>query len=152
MGYVASVLRPDEKLTYETALSWAMYIPGLIALAAAVIVYFVAKAFALPWYWSEIVGGVLALGAIYMLAREWFERWTTEIAITNKRIILKRGFIRRDTVEMSIDRVESVDVKQSLLGRVFDYGDVIVRGTGTGMAPIRKIDSPLKFRSHVTAH
>lgn len=152
MGYVESVLQPDEKLIYETALSWAMYIPGAVLLLAAIVVYLVMKAFGVVWYWSELVGGVVALVAIFFLAREWFERWTTEIAITNKRIILKRGFIRRDTVEMSIDRVESVDVKQSLLGRAFDYGDIIVRGTGTGLAPIRKIDSPLQFRSHVTAH
>lgn len=152
MGYVDSVLQPTETITYRTALSWAMYIPGAVGLVAAIVIYFVLKAFGVVWYWSELVGGLLALGALYMLAREWFERWTTEIAITNKRIILKRGFIRRDTVEMSIDRVESVDVKQSLLGRAFDYGDVIVRGTGTGLAPIRTIDSPLTFRSHVTAH
>lgn len=152
MGYVESVLQPDEKVTYETALSWAMYIPGLIVLVAAIVAYVILKLLALPWYWSEIVGGLLALFALYLLAREWFERWTTEIAITTKRIILKRGFIWRATVEMSVDRVESVDVKQSLLGRAFDYGDVIVHGTGTGLAPIRKIDSPLQFRNHVITH
>ena len=52
---------------------------------------------------------------------------------------------------MSNDKVESVDVEQSLLGRMLNYGDVVVRGTGTGFAPIRKIDRPLDFRSHVTA-
>ncbi len=86
-----------------------------------------------------------------MVVSEWFVRWTTEVAITDKRIIFKRGFIRRDTIEMSLDKVESVDVQQSLLGRLFDYGDIIVRGTGSGFAPLKTIDSPLEFRSHVTA-
>jgi uncharacterized membrane protein YdbT with pleckstrin-like domain len=85
-----------------------------------------------------------------MVAAEWFERWTTEIAITDRRIIFKRGFIRRDTIEMSVEKVESVDVNQSLLGRLLDYGNITIRGTGTGFAPLRSIDSPLDFRSHVT--
>jgi uncharacterized membrane protein YdbT with pleckstrin-like domain len=149
MGYVASVLQPDEKVVYETHLSWAMFIPGLIVMAATVLGYATFKLLGVPW--AEVLAGIAVAAAAYMLAREWFVRWTTEIAITNKRIILKRGFIRRDTVEMSIDRVESVDVKQSLLGRALGYGDVIVRGTGSGLAPIRKIDNPLHFRSQMTA-
>ena len=49
----------------------------------------------------------------------------------------------------SVEKVESVDVNQSLLGRILDYGDVTVRGTGAGLAPLNEIDSPLDFRSHV---
>jgi Bacterial PH domain len=52
---------------------------------------------------------------------------------------------------MSIDKVESVDVSQSILGRLLDYGDILVRGTGEGFQPVRGIDAPLKFRSRVTA-
>ena len=60
----------------------------------------------------------------------WFRRWTTEIDVTDRRIVYKRGFINRHTVEMNMDKVESVDVDQSFWGRLLDYGDIIVRGTG----------------------
>jgi len=65
--------------------------------------------------------------------------------------VYKRGFIRRHTVEMNMDKVESVDVDQSVLGRIFDYGDIVIRGTGVGIEPLRGIDSPLAFRNAVTA-
>ena len=71
--------------------------------------------------------------------------------MTTSRIILKRGFIRRHTIEMNMDKVESVDVDQSLVGRLFNYGNIIVRGTGSGFEPLKMIDHPLRFRSQVTA-
>jgi uncharacterized membrane protein YdbT with pleckstrin-like domain len=151
MGYVQQVLQPGEQIVYQTRLSWAMYIPGLAMFVVAIFVFAVLRAAVPGDWWGNGAGGVLLLIAIYMIVREWFVRWTTEVAITNRRIIFKKGFIRRDTIEMSLDKVESVDVQQSLLGRLLDYGDIIVRGTGSGFAPLKTIDAPLEFRSHVTA-
>jgi uncharacterized membrane protein YdbT with pleckstrin-like domain len=85
------------------------------------------------------------------LFQAWFRRWTTEIAVTNRRIIYKRGFISRHTIEMNMDKIESVDVDQSIIGRLFDYGTITVHGTGTGIEPLYQIDSPIKFRNNVTA-
>ena len=81
----------------------------------------------------------------------WFRRWTTEIAITNRRIIFKRGFIQRHTAEMNMDKVASVDVTQSVLGRVFDYGTVRVQAAGMNLEDLPMIESPLQFRNHITA-
>lgn len=150
MSYIGKVLQAGEVLVYETKLSWAAYIPGLLLLAAAVLLYLSALIFIGSSIWAVIVSVAVGAVALSLLAMEWFKRWTTEVAITDRRIILKTGFIRRDTIEMSIEKVESIDVRQSLLGRLLDYGDIIVRGTGAGFAPLRKIDSPLSFRSHVT--
>jgi uncharacterized membrane protein YdbT with pleckstrin-like domain len=150
MSYVGKVLQPGETVHYETKLSWAMYIPGLVLLFVAALIAVVVRLRFETTFWVDIVSVGLVAVAIVLLAAEWFERWTTEIAITDRRIILKRGFIRRDTIEMSVEKVESVDVNQSLLGRLLDYGDITVRGTGTGFAPLHKIDAPLEFRSHVT--
>ena len=69
-------------------------------------------------------------------------RATTEIAITNRRIIYKRGFIQRHTAEMNMDKVASVDVKQSILGRVFDYGTVRVQAAGMTLEDLPMIESP----------
>ncbi len=149
-SYVKKVLQPGETVLHQAKLSWVMYLPGLLVLIAAAAVFGLGRAIFGPVWWADIVSLIIAAIGFYMVAAEWFERWTTEIAITDRRVIFKRGFIRRDTIEMSLEKVESVDVNQSLLGRLFDYGNVTIRGTGTGFAPLRSIDSPLEFRSHVT--
>ena len=76
-------------------------------------------------------------------SKAWFHRWTTETDVTNLRVVHKTGFIKRRTFEMSLDKVESVDVNQSILGRLLNYGDVTVRGVGEGAETIETIASPL---------
>ncbi len=154
MAYVRKVLQPGERLVHEAALSWIGYLPGLLVLFVAAVAFVVGgELFGWP-LWVDIASGVILLVALWLLAVAWFKRWTTEVAITDRRIIHKTGFIRRKTIEMSVEKVESVDVNQSLLGRLFDYGDVIVRGTGSGLAPLTEIDAPLAFRSKLigTSH
>ena len=153
MGYLQSVLQPGETVLYECKISWTTYVPGLLVLVGAVVLFFAVNAvFPGNGQVAPVFALVVFLGGLVMLAMAWFERWTTEIAITNRRIILKRGFIRRDTAEMHMEKVESVDVNQSLLGRMLDYGDVTVRGTGAGLETLRQIDAPLDFRNHVKTH
>jgi len=152
MSYLDKVLQPGETVIHRAKLSWTLYIPGLLMLVLALLAYgFVLNLF--PQQQIAALAALVILGvpALYMLLRAWFERWITEIAITNLRIILKRGFIRRHTIEMNMDKVESVDVDQSLLGRLFNYGDITVRGVGSGFEPIRRVGDPLTFRSRVSA-
>lgn len=70
----------------------------------------------------------------------------TELAVTNKRIIVKLGVIRRATTELYLTRIEGVEVEQSILGRILGYGTVYVRGIGTEIAPVANISNPLGFR------
>ena len=74
----------------------------------------------------------IAFAVLFVMSfvHAWFMRWITEIAVTDRRIIYKRGFINRHTEEMNMDKVASVDVDQSILGRMLDYGTVHVLGTG----------------------
>ena len=99
------------------------------------------------WSLAAIVG----LAALYWTATAWFHRWTTETDVTNFRVVHKTGFIKRHTFEMSVDKVESVDVNQSILGRILNYGDVTVLGVGEGGKTIDTIASPLAFRNAITA-
>ena len=78
-------------------------------------------------------------------------RWTNEVVVTDRRVIYAHGFIQRHTVEVHMDKIESVDVDQTVLGRILDYGDVTIRGTGTTLEPIREVDRPIAFRNEVTA-
>jgi uncharacterized membrane protein YdbT with pleckstrin-like domain len=93
---------------------------------------------------------VVGLAALYWSATAWFHRWTTETDVTNMRIVHKTGFIKRRTFEMSLDKVESVDVNQSIIGRIMNYGDVTIMGVGEGKETISAIASPLAFRNAIT--
>ena len=93
----------------------------------------------------------LALVALFTGLRAFIRRAATELAVTDHRVIYKTGLLSRHTIEMNRDKVESVDVDQSLLGRILGYGTVIVRGTGGSLEPMRNIGDPLTFRTHITA-
>ena len=104
-----------------------------------------------PHAWKIVVGIVLlplfGLGLAF-LAWVWILYKTTEIAITNKRIIAKFGFISRSTIEINLPKVESVQVDQGVLGRMLDYGTIIVAGAGTPNLSIPGAAEPLEFRKH----
>jgi uncharacterized membrane protein YdbT with pleckstrin-like domain len=78
-------------------------------------------------------------------------RVTTELAVTDRRVIYKTGVFQRHSMEMNVSKVETVGVNQSILGRILGYGTVVVRGTGGSFEPIPYIGDPLNFRSHITA-
>ncbi len=150
MSYVQHVLQPGEDIRHTANIHWIIYMPGMILLLAAVMVFSMAETGSSGRSLWLIVAAALALIAFAQLFHAWFIRWTTEIAVTNRRVIYKEGFIRRDTVEMHMDKVESVDVDQSVLGRLLNYGTVIVRGTGTGFEPLKTVAAPLELRNHIT--
>jgi uncharacterized membrane protein YdbT with pleckstrin-like domain len=87
------------------------------------------------------IAGAFALGACVTLASAWFKRWITEIDVTNRRIVYKRGLIKRRTVEMNMDKVATVDVDQSVFGRLINYGDITIHSTGTEFEPLHGIDA-----------
>ncbi len=150
MGYVDRVLQPGETVHYTARLTRASYIPGGVALVLALLVYLLTSN--VNPRWLGIVAALLILAwALYSLGTTWFRQWTTEIAVTDRRVIIKRGFIRRATTEINNEKIESVDVRQTILGRLLGYGTITIRGTGTGLEPIDNIDNPLQFRSRLTA-
>ena len=149
MRYIERILQPGESLIHASKLHWVIYVPGVVVVLAGVVFFVVAMGHPNQVIWLAMSGGCVAVG-FFLLFLAWFRRWTTEIDVTDRRIVYKRGFIWRHTVEMNMDKVESVDVDQSILGRLLDYGNIIVRGTGTGLEPLRNIEAPLEFRNHVT--
>ena len=88
---------------------------------------------------------VFGLGLIF-LVMAYIKYKTTELAITSKRVIAKFGFISRRTVEININKVESVQVDQAILGRLFNYGTLVISGAGEPQAPIPGISEPMAFR------
>ncbi len=150
MGYVQKILQPGETVRHTTNIHWIVYKWGALFLLLALVTFIMSGRVTTSGRFGEILAGLLALVAFAFLLWEWFTKWTTEIAVTNRRVIYKQGFIRRDTNEMNLDKVESVQVKQSVLGRLLDYGDVTIIGTGEGETELHMIAGPLELRNHIT--
>jgi len=124
-SYVASNLINGETIKYEGKVSvWSLLPKILIGLVL------------LPVY---------GLGLLFWISAA-ITYYTTELAITDKRVVAKFGLIRRDTVEMNISKIESIQVEQGVIGRIFNFGSIVVAGAGDPKAPIPGISTPLMFR------
>ena len=97
------------------------------------------------------MSSVLILLAIFSFLDVIVAYLTTEFALTNKRIIAKTGIIRRRSLELFLQKVESIGVDQPILGRLLDYGTIVVTGTGGTKEPFHNIASPMELRKHVYA-
>ena len=152
MSYVQRVLQPNETLLYSTRLHWLIFgrpiLLLVLALAAAEAASQIGSVVRLA-LWAAAAGLVL-LGVLNGIGAA-LRRASTEFAVTDHRVIYKRGLIGRYTVEMARSKVESVDVVQSVLGRVFNYGTILVRGTGGSLEPFRTVEDPLRLRSAIIA-
>jgi uncharacterized membrane protein YdbT with pleckstrin-like domain len=151
--YIDDILQPGEKVLYSTNAHWIFYQPAIVAWIAALVLLILSRMTTTEGLILLCLSAaaVVALAALYWSATAWFHRWTTETDVTNLRVVHKTGFIKRRTFEMALDKVESVDVNQSILGRIFNYGDVTILGVGEGKETISTIAAPLDFRSHITA-
>lgn len=151
-SYVESVLAEGERIVYRATIShWKFflsYLVGALFLSTALGAYVVAGNHAGTSL--AMVAIPLAIGLAVILAAV-VRRQTTELVLTDRRIILKRGFVSRDTVEMNLNKVESLHVNQGLMGRILDYGDVTVVGTGASLEPLRGIARPLELRKKLGA-
>ena len=150
--YIDEILQPGERVLYSTNAHWMFYLPAIAAWVLAAVLFFLSRSTATEGLvlLCLVGSGLVALAALYWTVAAWFQRWTTETDVTNFRIVHKTGFIKRRTFEMSVDKVESVDVNQSILGRIMNYGDVTIMGVGEGRETIRSVDSPLAFRNSIT--
>ena len=152
--YIDDILQPGEKVLYSTNAHWIFFLPAILLwiLVAVLLVVSWMMAAGSPlvlvcWALAAIVG----LGALYKTVTAWFHRWTTETDVTNLRVVHKTGFINRQTFEMSLDKIESVDVDQSIPGRFFGYGNVTITGVGKSEEKLEMVASPLAFRNAITA-
>jgi uncharacterized membrane protein YdbT with pleckstrin-like domain len=152
--YIDDILQPGEKVLYSTNAHWIFFLPAILLWVLAAVFFLLsgmvpAGSALIVVCWA--LAAIIAVVALYRTVTAWFHRWTTETDVTNLRVVHKTGFISRKTFEMSLDKVESVDVNQSILGRLFDYGDVTIMGVGEGKETITTIASPLAFRNSITA-
>ena len=153
MKYVEQVLQPGETLTYATSLHWLVYLRAtlLLILAGGCLIGAGIAPDPAVKLALTIVAAVFGLIALVSGLSALIRRSTTELAVTDRRVIYKTGIFQRHTTEMNLSKVETVGVNQSILGRILGYGTVIVRGTGGSFEPVAFIGDPLTFRSRITA-
>jgi uncharacterized membrane protein YdbT with pleckstrin-like domain len=143
MGYVDSNLLPNEHVTYRARLHRIIYLLPVCVLIAALAVALASG--------SWIAGGVLGLIGVVLLVPPWIRSISSEFAVTNKRVLVKVGLVRRHSLELLLQKVEGIGVDQGILGRILGYGTITVSGTGGTREAFRMIAHPLEFRRQVQA-
>jgi uncharacterized membrane protein YdbT with pleckstrin-like domain len=150
MTYYTKVLQPDESVKYVGTLHWTIYknsiLLGMLTIIVAVASLNVTDEYRLI---TLSASGIVAFLTIVSFLRAWFVRVTTEIVVTDKRVIHKVGWIARRTEEINVSKVETVDVSQGVPGRILDFGTVLIRGIGGSWEPLRRVAEPLKLRNAI---
>jgi uncharacterized membrane protein YdbT with pleckstrin-like domain len=153
MAYYTRVLQPDERVLAIGQLHWTIYTRALlvVVLALAILVGSLWVQDTQTQTYVQLVAAGIGIIGLIMATAIAVRRHTTEIVVTDRRVIFKRGFLSRYTIEMNVSKIETVDVQQGLLARMLDYGTVIIRGTGSGFEPLRRVGSPLRIRNAIVA-
>jgi uncharacterized membrane protein YdbT with pleckstrin-like domain len=148
MSYVEKNLLPDETIVYEGHLHWIMYAGHILVAIVGLLLFY-------PWlpqyHWLWMAGAAIVVLSLLTALPRMFTAMSTELVVTSKRVVAKRGLVQRQTFEMLHKKVESISVHQTILGRILGYGDVVIHGTGGGQELIPGIASPLKFRNAAMA-
>ena len=152
MSYVKKLLMPGENIVYRAYLHWAVFLRPIL--------WFIAfwLCIAGSFYGSDAVVGVWALifGALIFVVilpltalHAFVARRTSEFTVTNKRVLIKTGLIRRHSLETLLSKIESIGVTQGILGRILDFGTIVVSGTGGSKEPFHRIADPSQFQRQV---
>ena len=142
MSYIEKNLMDDENILYRSKLHWVIFLWPVIWLVVAIMLFNGDED-------SVALGSLLLLIAIVTSINSLINYKTSEFGITNKRVIVKVGFIRRNSVELLINKVEGIQVNQGILGRILGFGSITISGTGGTKNPFHKIGAPLEFRKKV---
>lgn len=150
MSYIENNLLPGEKIKIQAKASWLarpfLLIIGFFFAVSGIGAMMISEGGAA----GEAANMQIGL-SVLIIAYIYFSVKTIELAITDKRVISKFGVISRKTIELSLNKIESVQVKQSVLGRILGYGSVIISGAGNTQAPIPGINNPNEFKNKLNA-
>lgn len=135
MGFISNNLMNEEKVVYNGTLHWIIFIPGAVVIVIGIL------CFSVP-----VLAGLLIIIGLIMCVGAYIKKITTEIAVTNKRLLGKTGLIRRDTIDLNLKKVESLYADQGIFARMLDYGTVRIVGTGGSSFKVRGVDKPIAFK------
>jgi hypothetical protein len=151
VSYIDRTLGTNEKVLYRAQIHslfylriWALFI--ILSACAGWLAY------AYPSYIGVIVPICLFLGSAFFCLRLIIPLWTLEIALTNLRIVMKRGLFTRHTHELEVPAIEEVNLRQSFAGRILNYGTIIIRGIGdVDDLVLGRVADPLTFRKEIAS-
>jgi uncharacterized membrane protein YdbT with pleckstrin-like domain len=145
MSYIDRNLIAGERVVYRTRLHWLLYaVPVLFSVVVLLpIAWFLASG-----SWQGFAWVPLALVLVVLLPAV-VKRQSSDFAVTNKRVMMKAGVFTTRSIELLLNKIEAITVDQSLLGRLFGYGDIVVTGSGGTREAFSHIQSPLEFRRAV---
>jgi acyl-coenzyme A synthetase/AMP-(fatty) acid ligase len=158
MSYIESNLVPGETVIYETRLHWIVMLWHmvlgclLLGLPGVLLLYYAFSQTGIENTTLRVMegGGVaLLVGGVVVILMGMVRRNATEMAVTNRRVVIKTGLVSRKTIEMLLNKVESIEVSETAFGRMLGYGTIVVIGTGGTPEPFHKVAHPLEFRSQV---
>jgi len=159
MSYVNANLIPGERVVYQTRLHWIVMLGHLLfallflGLPGGILLYYASRerqeASAQNQHLMLGGAGVLLITAVIVVIWGLVRRNATEMAVTTRRVVIKTGLAARKTIEMLLNKVESIEVSETAGGRMLGYGTIVVIGTGGTSEPFHKIAHPLEFRSQV---
>jgi uncharacterized membrane protein YdbT with pleckstrin-like domain len=146
MGYIDGHLMDGERVVFRTRLHWKVLVLPLIGDLVLLALAVAAFRTTMPWLAAIplAVGSVLTLAALV-------KRSSSEFAVTNRRIVLKLGVLTTRSVEMLHSKIESVAVNQTLAGKLFGYGSIVVTGSGGTREVFDGIQAPLEFRNAISS-
>jgi uncharacterized membrane protein YdbT with pleckstrin-like domain len=147
VSYIDKHLLPGEIVTFRTRLHWKIYVlPVCIAIALVAL-----AVWALSSQQRKVLAFIPIGIAIIVLLIPWLHRRSSEFAVTNKRVVIKLGVLATRSMELLLPKIEGITVTQSMFGRMFGYGEIVVTGSGGTQEPFDGIQSPLDFRQAVQA-
>jgi uncharacterized membrane protein YdbT with pleckstrin-like domain len=146
-SYVNEIVSGNEKVLYVGHVSLLAFLSSFLVAAVLVLLAVGAAVSSQPWG-SVVAVAALAL-ALVVIAAALIKRSSTELAVTNRRVIAKFGLISRRTIELNLSKLESIRVDQTVAGRILNYGSIVLAGTGATLEPIPFIAAPIAFRQAV---
>jgi len=156
MSYIDSNLIAGETIAYQTKLHWVVMLGHLLlglvlmGISGTLLTYaFEKRAGGAVPSWIEDISAVLAGCGLLVILAGAMRRYSTEMAVTTRRVVVKKGLLSRSTIEMLLNKVESIEVRESAVGRLLGYGTVVLIGTGGSSEPFANMAHPLEFRSQV---
>ncbi|MBS0287344.1 MAG: PH domain-containing protein [Proteobacteria bacterium] len=143
MGYIDENLISGEEVAYRARLHKVLFVgPAIFAMAFFALSYWLLTHVSI---YTDYAPLSFVVGALIILS-PMLTYISSEFAVTNKRVIAKVGYMRRQTVETFLQKIEAIEVQQSLFGRIFNWGTIVIIGTGGTNEYFQNIANPLAFR------
>ncbi len=136
MNYIDKHLMTDETIIYQTKLNWTEYLKGFIVIVIGLL-------------FGSYGGGILITIGLIILGSTYFKIRSSEFVVTDRRVLIKVGILKTQSLETMLNKVEGIHVEQGIIGKMVNSGSIVVKGTGGTNNPFSNIDNPFEFRKAV---